>query len=695
MPPPLDLGLPLDRVTELSRAAAVKLLRRLKDTVALCDHAYYVLNAPELPDAEYDKHFQAIQAIEAKFPDLIEKTSPTQRIAANRSDSFKEIVHHELMLSIRTETETGLAAIDTFQERTIDALALPAWDALEYTGELKYDGLAVNLIYINGILEHAGTRGDGRIGEDITDNVRTIKSIPMKLLQIAPALLEVRAEILMSHEAFEAYNKKAVAENRMPLMNPRNGAAGAVRQLDARITAERKLHAYAYGIGASQGFKLPDTQSELLQRLEAIGFPVHPLRVTASGMDAPATLHRYYEEVLAQRSQLGFDIDGVVYKVNSLRQQKKLGVSGREPRWAIAQKFQPEEVMTTVLDITVQVGRTGSLTPVARLAPVQVGGVVVSNATLHNQEEIDRKDIRIGDTVIIRRAGDVVPEIVRSVLPYRPKKSQPYRLIDEHADCPVCGSPVEKEDDEAVYRCTGGIACQAQQKQAILHYVSRRAMNIEGIGESLIDELVDAGILHDMSDLYQLTEENLIENSYLGEKRAKKVLAEIHSTKTPPFARLIYALGIRGVGEGTAKTLAANYPNLMAIAQATQEALESLPDMGPITATRIRQYFKQPVNQVMLENLESAGVQGKLEQAGVLSTLAGLQFVLTGSFVRYGRDELKALIESHGGKVASKVTRKTDYVVVGTSPGGKAADAYSLGIDTLTEEEFEAKLASQ
>jgi len=667
-------------------------LLNLRTSIALHDHAYYVLNNPEVPDSVYDKMYREIVELEEAYPDLIIPTSPTQRIAKNRSDEFKEVVHLAPMLSIRTETETSLHAIDQFQERIIESLKLPAWDSLEYTGELKYDGLAVNLRFIDGDFESAGTRGDGRIGEDITANVRTIKQIPMRLLGIKPKILEVRGEILMSHAAFEAYNKKALEENRQPLMNPRNAAAGAVRQLDPKVTAERKLMFFAYGIGESKGFKVPLTQDDLLRRLTELGFPVHPLHMTATGMDAPSALHRFYSDVLSKRSGLGFDIDGVVYKVNNLRQQKALGVSGREPKWAIAQKFEPEEVMTKVLDITVQIGRTGAVTPVARLEPVLVGGTVVSNATLSNQDEITRKDIRIGDTVVLRRAGDVVPEIVRSVLSYRPKKSKPYSLIEEHPTCPICDSPITKEDDEAVYRCTGGIACSAQQKAAILHFVSRRALNIEGIGEVLVDELVDSGLVQNCADLYTLSEEALASQTSLGAKRAKKVYRELQDSKKPSLAKLIYGLGIRGVGEGTAKTLAEVCDSVSAIRFQTQESLEALPDLGPITAARIREYFKQPVNIGLIFSLETSGVEGQKETKTTIKPLEGLQFVLTGSFKKYGRDDFKVLIEGFGGKVGGKVSKKTDYVIAGENPGTKLADAYSLSINTTTEDDFFAGL---
>lgn len=663
-------------------------LTQLKTRIAIYDHAYYVLNRPEVPDSEYDRLYHRVRELESLYPALVTADSPTQRIAPTRSDSFKAIAHRQPMLSIYTETDVSIDSIDRFQKRIIDQGKIVPWDSLDYFGELKFDGLAINLTYEKGYLVSAATRGDGLVGEDVTPNIRTIKQIPLKLLKEAPALLEVRGEIIMTRKAFEQYNKDAVDAGNDPLMNPRNAAAGSVRQLDPSITASRHLSFFAYGIGAHQGFKRPQTQKALLDKLVKLGFPVHFLTTLARGMDAPAILYRFYETVAKTRHELGFDIDGVVYKLNDLDLQEKLGVSGREPRWAIAHKFPPEEATSVLMSIDIQVGRTGALTPVAKIQPVYVGGVIVSSVTLHNQNEIDRKDLRIGDVIVVRRAGDVVPEIVRNLPERRTADSRPYSLIEACPVCPVCQSSIAKAEDEAVYRCTGGITCRAQQKQAILHYVSRKAMNIDGIGDVLVDSLVDSGLVKDCGDLYSLSVESLVSGNHLGAKTATKVIAELEASKTPKLEKFIYALGIRNVGEGTSKQLAASYRSVEALTKADKATLEALPDIGPTTSTSIVEYFSQPQNQALVEKLHLAGIRPIAPEAALHQPLSGKHFVITGSFQDVKREDLKARIENLGGKVSGSVGKSTDYLIAGENAGTKLAEAKKLSTQVLTLEQF-------
>lgn len=664
-------------------------LKQLKDKIAIYDRAYYVLNNPEVPDSEYDRLFARLREIEDRHPEWITEDSPTRRLAHNRSEAFQSYQHGSPMYSIYTETDVSEEAIRRFQQRVEEQIGVTAADPIAYSAEVKYDGLAVNIVYENGVLTHAATRGDGLVGEDITANVKTIKSIPLKLLNVKPKLLEVRGEIVMSHKAFEAYNQKALQDGKEPLVNPRNAAAGSVRQLDPSVTAMRNLSFYAYGIGAWTDFKKPYTQQQLLETLTKLGFPVYPLSIVAGGDQAAKELYGFYQEIATKRSKLGFDIDGIVYKVNSLRHQDKLGVSGREPRWAIAHKFPPEEVLTIVEAIDVQVGRTGAITPVARLKPVFVGGVTVSNAILNNQNEINRRDIRVGDTVILRRAGDVIPEIVKSVPENRPKDSQPFVLIESYPVCPVCGSAIEKAEDEAVYRCTGGIRCPAQQKEAIVHFASRRAMDINGIGDKLVDVLVDQGLVHTVADLYSLEPEVLVAANILGEKMASKIVNEIKARKTVSFEKLIYGLGIRGVGEGTARALAKAYKDLDELSKATEEELTLLPDTGPVTAERIVYYFSQAHNQDMLKKLKQVGVAVAASEAVKSNALAGKTFVVTGNLVNFDRIGIKALIEQHGGKVANKVSKASHILLCGENPGAtKVNDAKKVNATVISEETF-------
>lgn len=661
---------------------------KLREKITQYDHAYYVLDRPEVPDVDYDRLYQQLQALEAEYPDLITPDSPTQRVASVRSTAFTSYLHGAPMLSIYTETDVSEAAIERFIAKVLASGKIAPWDSLEMVPEVKYDGLAINLRYDRGLLTHAATRGDGIEGEDVLSTVRTIKSIPLKLRTEAPELLEVRGEVVMPRSAFKRYNELAAERGEAPLINPRNAAAGSIRQLDPEVAAQRHLRFYAYGIGAYYKFKCPTTQYALLRKLKTLGFSVFEAEMRLTEPMLSQKLLKYYRLIESIRDTLDFDIDGVVYKVNSLKQQAALGISGREPRWAIAHKFKPEEVSTTVEAIDVQVGRTGALTPVARLTPVFVGGTTVSNATLSNQSEIDRRDIRVGDRVVVRRAGDVIPEITRVLPEFRPADSVPFSLIELHPVCPVCGSSVEKELDEAVYRCTGGSVCPAQRKALIQHYASRRAMNIDGVGEKLADALVQNDLVSNVADLYDLQPATLVNAHILGEKMATKVVNEIQAKRSVSLEKLIYALGIRGVGEGTAKALAKAYPSLQALSDAKQEDLELLPDTGPITAQRIVQYFSQPQNRSIVERLTTAGVLTESSTETGSEILKGKTFVITGTFSKLDRPAMKALIEHHGGRVASKVTKSSQILLAGKGGGTKLTDAQRLGAAVMTEEHF-------
>lgn len=665
-------------------------LKQLRTLISLYDYKYYVENNPSVPDSEYDKVFNRIKEIEKEHPELITIDSPTQRLSENRSEAFQKYIHRAPMLSIRTETDVSINSLLEFMKRVQNDAPASYKKAIDYVAEVKYDGLATNLVYVNGVLEYAATRGDGFIGEDVTANIRTIKTVPLKLLGEAPARLEVRGEVVMPIASFEAYNRLAMASGEIPLVNPRNAAAGSVRQLDPAMTAKRNLTFYAYGIGYQHHFKCPETQYKLLARLNELGFKTYPAFYAPK--TTPEQLYRFYNKIKEIRKDLGFDIDGVVYKVNDLKLQEALGVTGREPRWAIAHKFPPEEVITRVVGIDVQVGRTGALTPVARLEPVFVGGVTVSNVTLHNQSEIDKKNIQVGDRVIVRRAGDVIPEIVRSLTEER-KTNEPFSIIGSYPTCPICGSAIAKEEDEAVYRCTGGIKCPAQQKQAIVHFVSRNAINMNGIGERLIEGLVDANLIKNAAELYSLKPEVLVNHNLLGEKMATKVVNEIQSKKKIAFEKLIYALGIRGVGEGTAKVLAKNYEDLDALSKATVSELEMLPDTGFVTATRIVDYFKQPHNQELIEKLKQEGVTSQKEMTAS-KKLEGKTFVITGTFDSIDRLALKTLIENHSGKVAGKVNKGSYILLAGKNGGSKLDDAKKVGARVISEPQFDGTVES-
>ncbi len=645
---------------------------------------YYVLDTPQISDSEFDQLFQELQSLERQHPELITPTSPTQRVGGKAATEFPQIRHAVPMLSIQTETDTESSGALNFDARVRKELGLSESDApVEYAAELKFDGLAINLRYENGVLTSAATRGDGEVGEDVTNNIRTMQQIPLRLLTTnPPAILEVRGEVFMRLADFERLNQKQAALGDKVFVNPRNAAAGSLRQLDPNITVQRPLSFFAYGLGEVQGWSVPTTHSALLDALQNFGFPVCAERAVTQGTEGLVAFHR---RISAQRGQLLFDIDGVVYKVNSLALQRELGFRSREPRWAVAHKYPPQEAITVIEAIEVQVGRTGALTPVARLRPVFVGGATVTNATLHNQDEIDRKDVRVGDTVIVRRAGDVIPEVLSSITERRPAGTVKFDLIAQYPTCPECGSHVVREEGEAAARCTGGLFCPAQRKQAILHFASRRAMDIEGLGDKLVDQLVDGGLVHTLADLYALRIEQLAAQERMAEKSAKNIVDALErSRKDVPLARFIYALGIRNVGEATAKDLARVFGNFNALQAADMEILQQVPDVGPIVAESIKEFFAEPHNVEVIQQLRDAVTL----QAGMAiraSKLSGLTFVLTGSLPNLTRDEAQTKIETAGGKVSSSVSKKTSYVVAGAEAGSKLERAMELGVTVLDE----------
>ena len=719
---------------------AIEELRR-----ALHEHAhrYYVLDDPLISDAEYDRLFQQLQAIEAAHPELVTPDSPTQRVGGRALDAFVSVRHALPMLSIRTETDTEASGAEAFDARVRRELELDtAAPPVAYVAEPKFDGLAMSLRYVRGVLVQAATRGDGELGEDVTQNIRTIGQIPLAPTLLAsrsslhlagrgsqdasplspvqscsssfgaagsspegslapwggpaalgpglsppqvPEVLEVRGEVYMRRDDFEALNDKQREKGLKAFVNPRNAAAGAVRQLDPAIAAQRPLSFFAYGLGEvtppEQGGPAFETHFELLQTLKAWGFPVSDLVQVAQG--APELIN-YYESIAGKRDSLGFDIDGVVYKVNSLALQRRMGFVTREPRWAVAHKFPAQEMLTTVLAIDVQVGRTGKLTPVAKLAPVFVGGVTVTNATLHNEDEARRKDVRVGDTVVVRRAGDVIPEVVSVLLDKRLGSPEPFTM--PHI-CPVCGSVAVREEGEADYRCTGGLFCSAQRKQSILHFAQRRAVEVEGLGDKLVEQLVDAGVIHTLPDLYRMGFVALANLDRMAEKSAQNIVDALQKSKQTTLPRFLFGLGIRHVGEATAKALARHFGQLDAIMDASEAQLLEVADVGPIVAQSIRTFFDQVHNREVVEQLRACGVtwpEGPPAERAP-TPLSGKTFVLTGTLPTLGREDAKSLIEAAGGKVAGSVSKKTSYVVAGSEAGSKLDKAVELGVTVLDE----------
>ncbi|MBT9569408.1 MAG: NAD-dependent DNA ligase LigA [Thiobacillus sp.] len=667
----------------------------LRHEIERHNHAYYVLDQPSVPDAEYDRLFRELQQLEADHPELLTADSPTQRVGGKPLAGFVPVRHAVPMLSIRTETDTEASGAQAFDARVRRELGCDESDPpIEYAAELKFDGLAINLRYEHGVLVQAATRGDGETGEDVTQNIRTVRAIPLRLeTDQPPAVLEVRGEVFMRRDDFERYNARQRDAGKATLVNPRNGAAGSIRQLDPAMAAQRPLSFFAYGLGDVQGWMQLGSHSETLDALDALGVPVCRERVVGPGAD---TLIGFHADIAARRDELPFDIDGVVYKVNRYAQQRELGFLTREPRWAVAHKYPAQEQMTTLIGIDVQVGRTGALTPVARLAPVFVGGVTVTNATLHNQDEIDRKDVRVGDTVIVRRAGDVIPEVVGVVADRRPRPEPPrFDLLQAYPTCPECGSHVVRLEGESAVRCTGGLYCPAQRKQALLHFAGRRAMDIEGLGDKLVDQLVERGLVHTPADIYGLTSEIVAGLDRMAEKSAANLVAAIEASKSTTLARFIFALGIRNVGETTARDLAQFFGSLSELMGAKADELLAVRDVGPIVAQSIAQFFAEPHNLDVVEKLRAAGVNWT-EFAGMQAStglLAGKTLVLTGSLPTLTREAARELIEAAGGKVAGSVSKKTDYVVAGEEAGSKLEKARALGVAVLDEAGLRALLA--
>ncbi len=667
-------------------AAAAERAAALRAQIARHDHAYYVLDAPTISDAEYDRLFRELQELEAAYPELCVADSPTQRVGGVALAQFGAVVHRVPMLSIRTETAADASGAAAFDARVRRELGLGDEDAaLEYLAELKFDGLALSLRYEHGVFVQAATRGDGETGEDVSANVRTVREIPLRLQGRAPPLLEIRGELYMRRAAFEAFNARQAAAGEKTFVNPRNAAAGSIRQLDPAVSARRPLSFFAYGIGDSAGWEVPPTQAELLEALVAFGMPVCAERARLHGA---AELAAFHDRIGRLRNSLPFDIDGVVYKLNSLALQQRLGFVSREPRWAVAHKYPAQEALTLLRDIDVQVGRTGVLTPVARLEPVFVGGVTVTNATLHNQDEIDRKDVRIGDWVIVRRAGDVIPEVVAAVPERRSGELARFDLLARFPHCPVCGSHVVRAADEAAARCSGGLFCPAQRKQALLHFASRRAMNIDGLGERLVEQLVDGAIVRSPVDLYRLGVLALANLERMGEKSAQNLLAAIARSRSTTLERFIFALGIRNVGEATARDLARHFGTLDALMAADEMQLQQVPEVGPIVARSIVEFLAEAHNVEVIEQLRAAGVHWPEGEGTAVATgaAAGRSFVLTGTLPNLSRDQARERIEAAGGKVSGSVSKKTDYVVAGSEAGSKLERAKALGLPILDEE---------
>jgi len=640
---------------------------------------YHVEDSPEIPDAEYDALFHELVRLEEEHPELATPDSPTQRVGAKPAEGFAEVRHRVPMLSLANAFDDDDVA--NFDRRCREGLDR---EAVEYACELKFDGLAVTLAYADGLFVQGATRGDGAVGEDVTNNLKTIHAIPLRLEgKKPPRLLEVRGEVLMLRKDFEAVNKRALEAGEKTFVNPRNAAAGGLRQLDPRLTAKRKLSFFAYGLGAVEGWSVPPTHSKLLDALGAMGFPVSKERRVAKGAEG---LLKFYRDMGAKRPQLAYDIDGVVYKVNSFADQNHLGYVSRAPRFAVAHKYPAEEATTELVEIDFQVGRTGAITPVARLKPVFVGGTTVTNATLHNEDEIRRKDIWKGDTVVVRRAGDVIPEVAR-VQKKGPRDTE-FRMPKK---CPVCGSAVARSEDEAVARCTGGLFCPAQRKQSLLHFAGRRAMDIEGLGDKLVDQLVDGGVVRTPADLYKLGVAKLAALERMAEKSAANVHAAIEKSKDTTLGRFVYALGIRNVGEVTAKDLASHFGAIDRIMDADAEQLEEVPDVGPVVAESIAAFFRERHNREVVEQLRAAGVhwpEGARAKKAASGPFAGKIVVLTGTLGSMGRDDAKERIEAAGGKVTGSVSKKTDYVVAGSEAGSKLDRATELGIRVLDENEF-------
>ena len=655
-------------------------IQELIEKISTFDYQYYVLDNPSISDFEYDKIFRSLVDLENENPELIRPDSPSQRVGGKAIDAFESVIHRQAMLSLNNAFDED--ELIAFDKRIKDDIGI---DEVEYAVEPKFDGLAITLTYENGIFVQGATRGDGYTGENVTHNLKTIRSIPTKLNYIhPPKLLEVRGEVLMLKKDFELLNQKQESLGEKQFANPRNAAAGSLRQLDPRITATRPLTFFSYGLGVCEPNLNLKTHTQTIQLLKQFNLPISDLSTSVKGVKG---LQSFYDKVSKLRNALAYDIDGVVYKVNSFNYQNELGFVSRAPRWAIAHKFPAEEALTEILDINVQVGRTGAITPVARLKPVFVGGVTVTNATLHNEDEMTRKDVHIGDIVSVRRAGDVIPEIVRVLINKRPKTIKKFRMPTE---CPECGSALVRIDDEAIIRCSGGLVCPAQQKQSIIHFASRKAMDIEGLGDKSVEQLVTVGLIHELPDIFKLKLEQLINLDRMAEKSSRNLLDAIEKSKSTSLPRFIYALGIRNVGESTAKDLAGFYGDLDEIMKQTEESLQIVPDIGPTVAKSISDFFRQTKSREVINSLIGLGVHWpkydiKKSSSGIFATKT---FVLTGTLPSMSREEAKSIIEMNGGKVVGSVSKKTDYVVAGSDAGSKLTTAQELGLKIISQQEL-------
>ena len=672
---------PLENIMSLQQQ-----IDTLRQDLRRYEYEYHVLDNPTIPDAEYDRLFHQLKALEAAHPELITADSPTQRVGAKPLSGFAQIRHEIPMLSLDNafSDEEFYAFVKRIEDRLI---RLP--EPLTFCCEPKLDGLAVSILYVNGVLTQAATRGDGTTGEDITANIRTIRNIPLQLLMDnPPARLEVRGEVFMPHEGFERLNQQALEKGEKTFANPRNAAAGSLRQLDPKITSKRPLVLNAYGIGIAEGVDLPNTHYDRLQWLKSIGIPVNPEIRLCNGTDEVLD---FYRDIQNKRSSLGYDIDGTVLKINDIALQEKLGFISKAPRWAIAYKFPAQEELTRLNDVEFQVGRTGAITPVAKLEPVFVAGVTVSNATLHNGDEIERLDIAIGDTVVIRRAGDVIPQIIGVLHDRRPADARPIIFPET---CPVCDSAIVRIEGEAVARCTGGLFCAAQRKEALKHFVSRKAMDIDGVGGKLIEQLVDRELIHTPADLFKLDLTTLTRLERMGTKSAENALASLEKAKNTTLARFIFALGIREVGEATALNLANHFKTLEALQNADLEALQQVPDVGEVVANRILAFWHEPHNVAVVNDLIAQGVHWETVETKEVTEnrFKGKTVVLTGTLTQMGRNEAKALLQDMGAKVSGSVSAKTDFVIAGDAAGSKLTKAQELGVAVLTEEEFLAQI---
>ena len=676
-----SMSKPLENIMSLQQQ-----IDTLRQDLRRYEYEYHVLDNPTIPDAEYDRLFHQLKALEAAHPELITADSPTQRVGAKPLSGFAQIRHEIPMLSLDNafSDEEFYAFVKRIEDRLI---RLP--EPLTFCCEPKLDGLAVSILYVNGVLTQAATRGDGTTGEDITANIRTIRNIPLQLLMDnPPARLEVRGEVFMPHEGFERLNQQALEKGEKTFANPRNAAAGSLRQLDPKITSKRPLVLNAYGIGIAEGVDLPNTHYDRLQWLKSIGIPVNPEIRLCNGTDEVLD---FYRDIQNKRSALGYDIDGTVLKINDIALQEKLGFISKAPRWAIAYKFPAQEELTRLNDVEFQVGRTGAITPVAKLEPVFVAGVTVSNATLHNGDEIERLDIAIGDTVVIRRAGDVIPQIIGVLHDRRPADARPIIFPET---CPVCDSAIVRIEGEAVARCTGGLFCAAQRKEALKHFVSRKAMDIDGVGGKLIEQLVDRELIHTPADLFKLDLTTLTRLDRMGAKSAENALASLEKAKNTTLARFIFALGIREVGEATALNLANHFKTLEALQNADLEALQQVPDVGEVVANRILAFWHEPHNVAVVNDLIAQGVHWddvEVKEVGE-NLFKGKTVVLTGTLTQMGRNEAKALLQDMGAKVSGSVSAKTDFVIAGDAAGSKLTKAQELGVTVLTEEEFLAQI---